>query len=1082
MADSEDKFSRNRLLEWQEECGVKQISKEYDKLAEMARSNERSLQEELKAQNKDWRTFSKECDRFDLLCWPTEFKELGSGYVLYFHFLAFLMLMFVVLLGLQAPVMAAYAGKADFDDWYWHDWTKGYGVDVNACKCIGNETGFAATCGAWDRDLCSNPVNCPYKKPGRWICQKWCYASQYCPTKKAPDPSMTNVHVKGGLVKAYSACEQDKSILQTCEARPLLAKPEQYQESDIDVPPAIWTSSSWMSPGNFGPDEANDALIPTLYTVCVISLCVMTLMAYSSQVLTDHKIDQGITSPNDFAIMVKGFSEGCTDEEAIKRFFEEHAVTGQQTEVVKVVIGWDFEEYRGKIAELKALNDKKTELKSTEEVVAGWCCFGSSVQAKVPDAENDDAAKDEVKKIEARMNEITADLGSIGSKDSHMKSSGVAIVSFRRQSDHRACLEKWTSFWARNFYSEAADLCPGFCWRRNGILKGDALAKFPIGGTPMLYLSVVRAANPGDINWSELGVGTDERRKRFLYTNAVMFLLSLLGWGIIYGLRKVSDMMNNERSGLEGGGKKDEDADSSLTLVFSILPALVVAVVNGLIMIAARYLGEKEFHDTITEQEFSKAAKMTVCMILNTAGVILFQFATPQEWYMAGGLVDGVWIMLLVNAIVPPVVPYIDIGYKIRCCKRRQLTDESIQKVNEGLQSKDPKIKREALGMEQYWKKAWAPSEMNVTRRYANAMKTFICCLLYMPVMPVLGLVGIVGLFMQYWIDKYLLLRWNVRPPKPQNADMANFFVRFIKLVGPVGFSVAFFLFLTPSYDNKELVLSNFLVSIAVAGIFSFVFPLSVWVRCWLVMPCNGRDTDSLQEHEDDYYQAQHMWAKEMKYHKDQFIYKRLPEAKNPEMLTPGAPPGKVEDMQESYGASAAGMADEVADGGRTSVVLKGGRVLGAGSVTSSAGPAAAAKPAPTTFGAVSSTAQPEPVAPVASGPVVSGIVAPAEPFVEAAGHAGHAAEPSPPRDSPGGKISWQFQRADGHFTAFNADCQSYIEKRYQGFLADPHRKHVNVDTKAKGGKITVSIDFERMTSKVKGKDPISAIKRVESE
>ena len=41
-------------------------------------------------------------------------------------------------------------------------------------------------------------------------------------------------------------------------------------------------------------------------------------------------------------------------------------------------------------------------------------------------------------------------------------------------------------------------------------------------------------------------------------------------------------------------------------------------------------------------------------------------------------------------------------------------------------------------------------------RRYASAIKTFVCCLLYQPVFPLISLVGIVGLAAQYWIDKHL--------------------------------------------------------------------------------------------------------------------------------------------------------------------------------------------------------------------------------------------------------------------------------------------------------------------------------------
>ena len=63
----------------------------------------------------------------------------------------------------------------------------------------------------------------------------------------------------------------------------------------------------------------------------------------------------------------------------------------------------------------------------------------------------------------------------------------------------------------------------------------------------------------------------------------------------------------------------------------------VAEIVNGLLMAAARKLGDKEFHDTLTEQEFSQAAKMSVGMVLNTAGVLYFIYATPKEWYQDGG-------------------------------------------------------------------------------------------------------------------------------------------------------------------------------------------------------------------------------------------------------------------------------------------------------------------------------------------------------------------------------------------------------------------------------------------------------------
>ncbi|CAJ1335038.1 unnamed protein product [Effrenium voratum] len=344
---------------------------------------------------------------------------------------------------------------------------------------------------------------------------------------------------------------------------------------------------------------------------------------------------------------------------------------------------------------------------------------------------------------------------------------------------------------------------------------------------------------------------------------------------------------------------------------------------------------------------------------------------------------------------------------------------------------------------------------MNPTRRYANAIKTFVCCLLYEPVFPLISLVGIAGLCMQYWIDKKLLLTWYSRPSRPLNADIANFFVRFVKLVGPIGLSVSFYIFLTPSFANK--VLSQFITSIIIASIFSLVFPLSVWIRCWLGLPCRSEFT--VQEHEDDYYQAQYMWSREMKYHKDQFIYKNLPEDdKNPEMLEPGKSTAvSVTDMKASWGVSAEKAADDAGgDSGR--LALKGGRVVPTGG--SMAGAGGGGPPAPVAIGATS----------VGAG----GKVAEDSPTVPLVSELPGRPEPAPTRSS---RVVWEHEWKDG-FRAFDSDCQAYIEKKYQESQSGGGRSRVNVRTRG----FQISVDFERMSSKKDGSDYIQKIRRKETE
>jgi len=319
-------------------------------------------------------------------------------------------------------------------------------------------------------------------------------------------------------------------------------------------------------------------------------------------------------------------------------------------------------------------------------------------------------------------------------------------------------------------------------------------------------------------------------------------------------------------------------------------------------------------------------------------------------------------------------------------------------------------------------------------------------------------------LCMQYWVDKYLLLSWYSRPSKPLSADIANFFVRFVKWVGPIFYSISIFIFLTPSFADKNVVLSQFIICICVSVIFSIVFPLSVWMRCYLGMPCKSQM--QMLEHQDDYYQAQYMWSKEMKYHKDQFIYKNLAEDKNPEMLEPGKVTAvSAADMKESYGTSAEKMAED-ATTSETKVALKGGRVVPTGTAAEVevGGSADPVSPAPTTYGVLTAEVP---------GPGSAGRAedeGPSVPLVSSTlpGAAETGGRPA--------RVIWEFEWKD-HYSAYDDDCQSYMEKKYQEFLGGG-RERVNVRTKG----FEISVDFKRMSSKREKSDHIQKIRRRETE
>eukprot|EP00928_Gymnodinium_smaydae_P053499 TRINITY_DN37478_c0_g1_i1.p1 TRINITY_DN37478_c0_g1~~TRINITY_DN37478_c0_g1_i1.p1 ORF type:complete len:965 (-),score=235.13 TRINITY_DN37478_c0_g1_i1:2-2896(-) len=959
-------ITQQLFLDWRQTVGVRQIQRPYEKLASDAGANGRSIQEEMKAQGfKDYHAFSKSCPRFSLLCWPVELAELGSGCVLYFHFLSMLAIILLLAFLLQIPAMLAYGAEDNIGLWKFHgNWQNSY-QSHSLCVC---PTAGASTTGSWTKQ-----------------CPAW----------------------------EQAACA--------------------WNGDDGD-----FLGVSWLTPGNFGPSRAKDTLVPLLYLACVAMISAVVFVAYQLQTITDRKVDGETTQPNDFAVLVRGLPTTATDESVIKTWFEENAVKGKvDTEVVKVVIAWDASEFRQRVRAIKDLRKQISELDPSDE--------------RVPD----------LKREMARINEELA--SSAPDRASRLRSSGLVVVIFRRQSDHRACLDRWSSFWARRFYRDPETFCCA------NSMPGAPLPKFPIGDTPVCPITVERAANPGDINWEELGVDPWVRRKMLLRTNGIMFLLIVVCFGITYGFNKLQEFVATVQRDQTSSGSKIGYQ------ILSMLPALAVGVLNAALSIAANILGQKEYYDTVTEQEFSQALKMSIAMIVNTGFALYFNNAQPSEWYLAAGLVNDVFFMLLFNTVFPALFAYFDMKYLFKSRTRSKLTQEKLDELNDkvrsgtkaGASAEDKEalaaVKREI----EFFKAAFTPSMMRNTRRYAGALKTFFCCLFFSPVLPFVSLIGFLGLLLQYLVDKYMLLRWFKRPPRPPNAAMCQLSTKFVKFCAPLGFSICVFIFLAPSWADKDMVLNRFIIMLIISGC-TILLPMSVTKGLLELCFGTGTETD-IDDAANDYYKAQYMWSKEMKYHKDQFMYKGLPESKNPEFFSAGADAAvKMDDVK---GAVAAGTTEAIRSGGSSAkLCLRGGKVIHTEEKPTLVEPGVPA----TMYGAGSGGGDPIHVAP-ASG----ASAAPAAPAPLAASGRGDDAPSVPLVDAVGGggggRPTWQFELSHGNYKDFADDCQDFLERRYQEFLGGK-RSRFTCNTSGK----QVSIDLDKMTSKVVDSHKIRAIRRTE--
>lgn len=780
----------------------------------------------------------------------------------------------------------------------------------------------------------------------------------------------------------------------------------------------------YITPGNLGPDLGEGNKVPMCYFIlaCLMSVAIVTKSAF--QVYMDERVDHATTQPNDFAVLVEGLPRTATDEADILAWFSQNAIRGRtDVEVVKVVIGWDAKEWR----------QKRHRLIFLTKALAGL-----------------DPASDEAQALMKERAQVNFELMSTAPDiAARLASSGVVVVIFRRQLDARLCVERFTSTWALWAYRDW-----GKC---GGLLGGPQLPCFPLGGRPLLKLRVRRAPNPRDINWDDLGVPRSERYLMFAKTNLIMIICIGISFGMCYLMTWIKEQVD---SGWLGA-----------------LPVVGIAFANTCVTLLSKKYGEREYHNTIAGQTASQSLKMSVGMIVNTAGVLLVVNPRAWEWYKSTGLVPDLVMLLSLTCCIQPLFLWIDLKYYLKYFTvRRRLTQEQIDGWNDVKQkcAAGPMTKelQQQLNMTQqriqYFMTAFQPTEMDMLRRYAYVVRTFVCCLCYSPLLPIAAPLGIGGIIIQYWVDKYLLLRWAPAPANPQSGDQARHCLLFLR-VAALLYPAAAWMFLFPSWKENHICLFwmglSYIPTVVVC-----ILPLAFLRRvlCW---PCRRHRSRRVacDDHHEDYYAVQHLWPKEMKYHKTHEVYKCLPEAKNPEILIPGQMLGlKADEVKRSYGtavgAPAAAGGDPAKDGGGAPAAY-GAAPAGAAGASPAVYGAAAPAPAPgaAVYGAGAPTAAPDapaatPTVPATPGTVTVTVAPPMAP----AAPAGAAVAAAHDADR---KAVWEFEGRAG-FSRYDHDCHDFIERKYQEFRSGGANR-VRVKTKD----VWLSIDFEKMTQMVEGKD-----------
>eukprot|EP00405_Crypthecodinium_cohnii_P015303 CAMPEP_0206456306 /NCGR_PEP_ID=MMETSP0324_2-20121206/22284_1 /ASSEMBLY_ACC=CAM_ASM_000836 /TAXON_ID=2866 /ORGANISM="Crypthecodinium cohnii, Strain Seligo" /LENGTH=482 /DNA_ID=CAMNT_0053927205 /DNA_START=45 /DNA_END=1493 /DNA_ORIENTATION=+ len=482
----------------------------------------------------------------------------------------------------------------------------------------------------------------------------------------------------------------------------------------------------------------------------------------------------------------------------------------------------------------------------------------------------------------------------------------------------------------------------------------------------------------------------------------------------------------------------------------------------------------------MTDQDFAQAYKMSYAMIINTSGVIFWVNMQPREWYLRGGLADDIVYLMAVDAVVTRLCFLIDYTYwTYSWYYRREVSEETVAELDRTIkasiaQSSEEEV--EALlrskAKVQEIKTLFEPMQLYNPDRYARALSTFFISVFYAPLLPLSPLIGIAALTLQYFIDKALLLRWCKRP-SPQNNMLALSSLRAVKYLAPIGFCTSVFVFLAPAWKDPSVVRTFSILGIILYFVIDFVVPERVWCAIfhWFKPQRQLPDDEAAKQNpKDDYYKAQYLWGKDMKYHKDQVMYNEITFKLNPPLLK------EDEDIREFKEMAHAAM--EL----RTRMrATKTGAKTGGPPTSSSSGRGKSLTPA--TIGATSTL-------PGAEGPrtgISQSSVASSrpEPTVSAPSVAPPPATSSskssahwPARTEVGSGVSFEFETGRG-FQRFGDDCQNFLEDSYQKFMNGTGEAQIRVHT---GGRV-IMVDLASMTQNVENASArVRKIRRLEKE
>ncbi|CAD8109214.1 unnamed protein product [Paramecium primaurelia] len=519
--------------------------------------------------------------------------------------------------------------------------------------------------------------------------------------------------------------------------------------------------------------------------------------------LTALEVDNAVITISDFSIQVSNLPLDATEQE-IKEFFSKIEKKGveKQLHIQSICLGWNIQQYTNIVNQKLAKEIQISNLIALEQT------------GKLKNKQQKIILEQEIMALNKEIQ------GFLEAFDQKFLLSGVAFITFNTSQEAQECRKFHNQTKIQLLFHQLY-----YCFRRK-----RQLTKFK-GKTPY----VVRAPEPGDIMWENLGEKPWKQISNQTWTNLATLLILGICFGAILGISIGQNSLSKSES------KNTYKSVAFIITILGLVASFVISLLNSIMAFTIKKLVFYEKPYTQTDFNISYANKLGMSQFINTAIIPLLVNLTLQDeqllisLWKSGGLNSDVSLILIMNAIFPWVINLFDPFYFWKLIKRQRIKNQGNQCT---LTQREANILFEG-------------TKSDLSQKYATIVKALMLTFFYAQLLPIGIPIALAFLLINYWVEKYLLLRRqskNAPLGKQLAEEMIDLYIELTLLLFAAGNCI---------WQKVVVGEINAIVwtQLAVAG-FQFLLPID-WIFEWFFNFEEAQTTETYEQQKnqlwDDY-------------------------------------------------------------------------------------------------------------------------------------------------------------------------------------------------------------------------------------